>query len=77
MKLLLGNVSYAKREEGLVATLCSPGGPGKEMGNLKLRLHYKNGNLEFSEDYHDNSNLKSNILMFNYYVSKRKCFERS
>ena len=30
-----------------------------EKGNLKFRLHYKNGNLEFSEDYHDNGNLKT------------------
>ena len=30
-----------------------------EMGNLKLRLHYKNGNLEFSEAYYENGNLKS------------------
>ena len=30
-----------------------------EMGNLKWRLHYKNGNLEFSEDYHENGNLKT------------------
>ena len=30
-----------------------------EKGNLKLRLHYKNGNLEFSEDYHENGYLKS------------------
>ena len=30
-----------------------------EMGNLKLRLHYKNGNLEFSEAYYENDNLKS------------------
>ena len=30
-----------------------------EKGNLKWRLHYKNGNLEFSEDYHENGNLKT------------------
>ena len=36
-----------------------------EMGNLKLRLHYKNGNLEFSEDYHDNGNLKTR----GYYIN--------
>ena len=35
------------------------------MGNLKLRLHYKNGNLEFSEDYHDNGNLKTR----GYYIN--------
>ena len=29
------------------------------MGNLRWRLHYKNGNLEFSEGYHDNGNLKT------------------
>ena len=30
-----------------------------EMGNLKLILHYKNGDLLFEEDYHENGNLKS------------------
>ena len=30
-----------------------------EKGYLKWRSHYKNGNLEFSEDYHKNGNLKS------------------
>ena len=30
-----------------------------EIGNLKLRLHYKNGDLLFEEDYHENGNLKS------------------
>ena len=30
-----------------------------EMGNLKLRLHYINGDLLFEEDYHENGNLKS------------------
>ena len=30
-----------------------------EKGYLKWRSHYKNGNLEFSEDYHENGNLKA------------------
>ncbi len=38
-----------------------------EMGNLKLRLHYKNGNLAFSEDYHDNGNLK----IRGYYINSK------
>ena len=30
-----------------------------EKGNLLWKLHYKNGNYFFSEDYHENGNLKS------------------
>ena len=30
-----------------------------EKGNLKFRLHYKNGNLEFSQDYCEKGNLKN------------------
>ena len=30
-----------------------------EKGNLLRKLHYKNGNLAFSEDYHENGNLKT------------------
>ena len=30
-----------------------------EKGNLLRKLHYKNGTLKFSEDYHENGNLKT------------------
>ena len=50
-KNINGKMIDGKRE-GIWATY-------SEMGNLKLRLHYKNGNLEFSEAYYENGNLNS------------------
>ena len=31
----------------------------RQKGNLLRKLHYKNGKLEFSEDYHEKGNLKT------------------
>ena len=50
-KNIQGKIIDGKRE-GIWTTY-------SEKGNLLRKLHYKNGNLEFSEDYHENGNLKS------------------